>query len=97
MAMIPLKPLEPETTLCTLPPGEDAGLIFEIPIEPPGDGADGLSAYQVAVANGFVGNEAAWLAALVGSPSSRSMTKARFPKPRIRRPCMSSVTPPALA
>jgi hypothetical protein len=70
MAMIPLKPLEPETTLCTLPPGEDAGLIFEIPIEPPGDGADGLSAYQVAVANGFVGNEAAWLAALVGPAGS---------------------------
>jgi len=31
---------------------------------PPGD--DGLSAYEVAVANGFVGSEAAWLASLVG-------------------------------
>ena len=30
-------------------------------------GADGLSAYEVAVANGFVGNEAAWLASLVGA------------------------------
>lgn len=30
------------------------------------DGADGASAYEVAVANGFVGNEAAWLASLVG-------------------------------
>lgn len=29
-------------------------------------GADGASAYEVAVANGFVGNEAAWLASLVG-------------------------------
>lgn len=29
-------------------------------------GADGASAYDVAVANGFVGNEAAWLASLVG-------------------------------
>lgn len=29
-------------------------------------GADGASAYEVAVANGFVGTEAAWLASLVG-------------------------------
>lgn len=31
------------------------------------DGADGRSAYQVAVANGFVGTEAAWLASLKGA------------------------------
>jgi len=31
------------------------------------DGQDGASAYEVAVANGFVGNEAAWLASLVGA------------------------------
>ena len=30
-------------------------------------GANGLSAYQVALANGFVGTEAEWLASLVGS------------------------------
>jgi len=30
-------------------------------------GADGPSAYEVAVANGFVGTEAAWLASLVGA------------------------------
>lgn len=30
-------------------------------------GADGLSAYQVAVNNGFVGTEAQWLASLVGA------------------------------
>lgn len=30
------------------------------------DGVDGDSAYEVAVANGFVGDEAAWLASLVG-------------------------------
>lgn len=30
------------------------------------DGAGGASAYEVAVANGFVGTEAAWLASLVG-------------------------------
>lgn len=41
---------------------------------PPGPqgpaGAQGLSAYQVALANGFVGSEAAWLASLVGPPGS---------------------------
>ena len=31
------------------------------------DGDDGASAYQVAVNNGFVGNQAAWLASLEGS------------------------------
>lgn len=31
-----------------------------------GTGADGASAYEVAVAEGFVGDEAAWLASLVG-------------------------------
>lgn len=31
------------------------------------DGSDGLSAYQIAVQNGFVGNEAQWLASLVGA------------------------------
>jgi len=35
---------------------------------PPGDdGSDGLSAYQVAVNSGFVGDEAAWLASLHGA------------------------------
>jgi hypothetical protein len=29
-------------------------------------GEDGASAYEIAVANGFVGNQAAWLASLVG-------------------------------
>lgn len=37
------------------------------PAGPQGDpGADGASAYEVAVANGFVGTESAWLASLVG-------------------------------
>ena len=31
------------------------------------NGADGASAYDIAVANGFAGNEAAWLASLVGA------------------------------
>lgn len=30
------------------------------------EGADGLSAYEVALQNGFVGSESAWLASLVG-------------------------------
>ena len=40
-------------------------------------GADGASAYEVAVAEGFVGDEAAWLASLVGPqgpPGSSSGT-----------------------
>lgn len=35
-----------------------------------GSGADGKSAYEVAVDNGFVGDEAAWLASLVGPPGA---------------------------
>ena len=31
-------------------------------------GTDGISAYQVAVDNGFVGSEEAWLESLVGTP-----------------------------
>jgi hypothetical protein len=30
--------------------------------------SNGLSAYEIAVSNGFVGNESAWLASLVGAP-----------------------------
>jgi hypothetical protein len=51
-------------------------VVGTVPIGPPGpagtngvdgeDGADGFSAYEVAVEEGFVGNEAAWLASLVG-------------------------------
>lgn len=33
-----------------------------------GTGKDGLSAYEIAVANGFVGTEAQWLASLKGEP-----------------------------
>lgn len=40
-----------------------AGVVVGAPGE---DGDDGLSAYEVAVANGFVGSEAAWLASLEG-------------------------------
>jgi hypothetical protein len=47
--------------------------VDELPAGPPGlpgdpgpPGADGSSAYEVAVANGFVGTESEWLASLVG-------------------------------
>lgn len=40
------------------------------PGEPGESGEDGRSAYQVAVDNGFVGSEAAWLASLEGEPGS---------------------------
>lgn len=35
-----------------------------------GSGADGKSAYEVAVSNGFVGTEGQWLASLVGAPGT---------------------------
>jgi hypothetical protein len=39
-------------------------------------GADGDSAYEVAVANGFVGTESAWLASLVGATGATGSTGA---------------------
>lgn len=42
-------------------------------------GADGASAYEVAVANGFVGDEAAWLASLVGATGPAGATGATGP------------------
>lgn len=35
------------------------------------EGIDGLSAYELAVANGYIGTEAAWLATLVGTTGER--------------------------
>lgn len=47
---------------------------------PPGDdGPAGPSAYQVAVANGFSGNEAAWLASLVGATGADGETGPEGP------------------
>lgn len=43
-------------------------------------GANGDSAYQVAVANGFVGTESAWLASLVGATGPTGATGATGPK-----------------
>ena len=37
-------------------------------------GADGKSAYQIAVANGFVGTETAWLASLKGEKGDKGDT-----------------------
>ena len=40
------------------------------------DGADGQSAYEIAVANGFVGDETAWLASLVGAAGANGTNGA---------------------
>jgi len=44
-----------------------------------GAGADGLSAYEIAVKNGFVGTESAWLASLKGETGARGATGATGP------------------
>jgi hypothetical protein len=43
-------------------------------------GADGASAYQVAVANGFVGTESQWLASLKGPKGDTGATGAQGPQ-----------------
>lgn len=57
----------------------------EGPQGPPGDpggppGPEGLSAYDVAVANGFVGTEEAWLASLVGPTGPTGATGPAGPQ-----------------
>lgn len=42
-------------------------------------GADGASAYEVAVANGFIGTEADWLASLVGAQGPAGIDGAQGP------------------
>lgn len=44
------------------------------------DGVNGNSAYQVAVANGFVGTEAQWLASLVGPQGEQGIQGIQGPK-----------------
>lgn len=44
------------------------------------DGADGASAFEVAVANGFVGDETAWLASLVGPQGPAGATGSTGPQ-----------------
>ena len=61
----------------SLPPGGSAGQVLSksssanyaatwVDVTGVADGADGASAYEVAIKNGFVGTEAQWLASLVG-------------------------------
>ena len=61
----------------SLPPGGSAGQVLSksssanyaatwVDVTGVADGADGASAYEVAIQNGFVGTEAQWLASLVG-------------------------------
>lgn len=47
------------------PAAQVAAVVVDLS-KPGGDGADGLSAYQVAVAGGYAGTEAQWLASLQG-------------------------------
>jgi len=48
--------------------GDGVTAYADLPVRPgSADGADGLSAYQIAVANGFVGDQAEWLASLQGA------------------------------
>lgn len=56
-----------------------------------GEPGAGASAYEVAVANGFVGNEAAWLASLVG-PSGAPGLDSTVPGPQ-GNPGNDGVTP----
>jgi hypothetical protein len=44
------------------------------------DGADGASAYEVAVANGFIGTEAQWLTSLVGATGAAGADGAQGPQ-----------------
>ena len=56
----------------------DPPLDVSVTINPPVNvdvttaGANGLSAYEIAVVNGFVGTEAEWLVSLVGGISLRA-------------------------
>ena len=50
---------------------EELALDTEEQILAVGEGADGASAYDVAVANGFVGTEAEWLESLVGADGAQ--------------------------
>ena len=47
---------------------------------PGADGADGQSAYEVAVANGFIGTEVEWLASLVGPKGDKGDTGDQGPQ-----------------
>lgn len=51
---------------------EDKEINFKIPTGPAGEtGADGKSAYQIAVDGGFEGDETAWLSSLKGEPGEK--------------------------
>ena len=54
-----------------LPGAKGAQGIQGLPGKDGAQGADGKSAYEVAVSNGFVGNEAAWLASLKGAKGEK--------------------------
>jgi hypothetical protein len=41
------------------------------PVGPPGERGDGLTAYEIAVQNGFIGTEKEWLVSLIGPPGPK--------------------------
>ena len=57
---------------CPGPAGNDGA--------PGAQGPIGLSAYQVASNNGFVGAEDSWLSSLIGAPGSAGSTGAGTPR-----------------
>ena len=52
-------------------------------------GANGLSAYEIAVNNGFVGTEAQWIAGLVTATSTHTLTNKTLTSPTINAGALS--------
>lgn len=67
-------PLGETVDLADVMPLADDGVSLITKGDPGPAGPSGLSAYQVAVANGFVGTEAAWLLSLKGATGSTTAT-----------------------
>jgi hypothetical protein len=57
--------------------GTTSAAIFDFTLPAPRDGIDGLSAYQVARAEGYGGTQAQWLASLIGAAGKSAYQLAR--------------------
>lgn len=71
----------PEAIAAGVEPGTAPWLLMVVGGADGQDGAAGSSAYQIAVANGFVGDEASWLASLVGQDGTDGQDGAGFALP----------------
>ena len=69
-----LHPGEPGYVLATMGQGQVPEWVTPQSGPAGEDGQDGLSAYEIAVANGFVGNEAEWLGSLVGADGANGLS-----------------------